>query len=319
MAHEVETMAFAREVPWHGLGVRVTPDLTPEQMLVAAGLNWEVEKRPIFTTLGPQGWEIGPEIKNKRALVRKTDSKVMDIVGKDWMPVQNRDLIATFRKFCEEGGAEMETAGSLRGGEMVWALANLGTGFVLPGGDAVKGYLLLAGSHKAGRATIGRLTPVRVVCANTFAMSGGFEGASQLRVPHAVEFKPEWAADQIGIAKAGLSEFERNAQLLQKLNIGHDDALRILVPIYQPQAEVKEVLANYDENAGRTVKAIMEAALTGAGAVEGTAWGLFNGATFHANHGARGSADKRMASTFLGQNNVVLNRLYKSLTEMADA
>ena len=33
MAHAVETMAYAGEVPWHGLGKQVLPDLTPEQML----------------------------------------------------------------------------------------------------------------------------------------------------------------------------------------------------------------------------------------------------------------------------------------------
>ena len=30
MAHAVETMAYAGEVPWHGLGKQVLPDLTPE-------------------------------------------------------------------------------------------------------------------------------------------------------------------------------------------------------------------------------------------------------------------------------------------------
>ena len=42
MAHMVETMAYAGEVPWHGLGVKVSNDLTPQQMMDKAGLNWEV-------------------------------------------------------------------------------------------------------------------------------------------------------------------------------------------------------------------------------------------------------------------------------------
>ena len=33
MAHQVETMAYAGEVPWHGLGVEVSNDLTPLQMM----------------------------------------------------------------------------------------------------------------------------------------------------------------------------------------------------------------------------------------------------------------------------------------------
>ena len=36
MAHAVETMAYAGETPWHGLGVQVEDNLTPQEMLVAA-------------------------------------------------------------------------------------------------------------------------------------------------------------------------------------------------------------------------------------------------------------------------------------------
>ena len=45
MAHMIETvngkaqMAYSGDVPWHGLGVKVPSDLTPAQMLEAAGLN----------------------------------------------------------------------------------------------------------------------------------------------------------------------------------------------------------------------------------------------------------------------------------------
>ena len=37
MSHEVETMAWAHEVPWHGLGVEVAPGTSPEDMMRLAG------------------------------------------------------------------------------------------------------------------------------------------------------------------------------------------------------------------------------------------------------------------------------------------
>ena len=46
MAHELEfvngqaSMAYVGDVPWHGLGKRVPADVSPEQMLEAANLNW---------------------------------------------------------------------------------------------------------------------------------------------------------------------------------------------------------------------------------------------------------------------------------------
>jgi len=48
MAHELEivngeaNMAYAGDVPWHGLGKKVPSDVSPEQMLKAANLDWAV-------------------------------------------------------------------------------------------------------------------------------------------------------------------------------------------------------------------------------------------------------------------------------------
>ena len=44
MAHLVETMAYAGEVPWHGLGVPVSNDLTPTQMMQKAELELKQAK-----------------------------------------------------------------------------------------------------------------------------------------------------------------------------------------------------------------------------------------------------------------------------------
>ena len=78
MAHAVETMAYAGEVPWHGLGKQVLPDLTPEQMLYEAGLDWSVEKIPAFA-------EVNGEKVASTNLLWFGDSKVLDVVGDDWV------------------------------------------------------------------------------------------------------------------------------------------------------------------------------------------------------------------------------------------
>ena len=35
MAHNIETMAWTGDKPWHGLGIEVAPDLTPLEMLIS--------------------------------------------------------------------------------------------------------------------------------------------------------------------------------------------------------------------------------------------------------------------------------------------
>ena len=57
MAHNVETMAYAGKVPWHGLGYRVPMDLTPDQMLEAASLDWTVTKVRIYYQIDDDGTE----------------------------------------------------------------------------------------------------------------------------------------------------------------------------------------------------------------------------------------------------------------------
>jgi len=68
----VETMAYAGEVPWHGLGKRVLPDLTPDQMLVEAGLDWEVETHPLTYRYKGDNFKSGDS-----ALIRSSDGSYL--------------------------------------------------------------------------------------------------------------------------------------------------------------------------------------------------------------------------------------------------
>ena len=58
MAHEVETMAYAGQVPWHGLGKQVDNNMSPDEMLKAAQIDWTVSKRPAYTIDKPNCWNI---------------------------------------------------------------------------------------------------------------------------------------------------------------------------------------------------------------------------------------------------------------------
>lgn len=335
MSHEVESMAWAHEVPWHGLGVQVDPKSTPEEMMVAAGCDWSVSKRPLAMVTAPDeadgddGEFSYDGIAGHQALVRDTDGKLFDVVSDRWQPVQNSEVFRFFHDFCASGAATMETAGSLKGGQIVWGLANLGHGFTLPGGDHVKGYLALLSRHQSGYATIGRVTPVRVVCANTLAMSGGFGKAGhEVRYNHLTEFDADRARQEIGLAHEAMDAFTVMANRLQKLNITQAEAARILAPIYQPDlvaadadtdAVLTPLVTGWEDKANRTVRGIMDAALSGPGAdvVGWTGWGVLNGATYYANHKARGTTDSRFTSALTGDSNAKMNRLAASLLELA--
>ena len=114
MVAAVESMAYAGEVPWHGLGTKVSDDLSPNQIMVKAGLDWQVNKVPTYARVGELEVPTGQE-----ALVRSSDNKVLTQVGKNWYPVQNEEAFEFFSEYCLAGDMSMETAGSLRDGKMV--------------------------------------------------------------------------------------------------------------------------------------------------------------------------------------------------------
>jgi phage/plasmid-like protein (TIGR03299 family) len=172
MAHEIEVvngiaqMVYVGDVPWHGLGTKVPADLSPEQVLQKAGLDWTVQKVPAFATIGGKQVNIG-----RSALVRSADNKVLDVVTNDWNPLQNQEAFEFFDEYCRAGDMEMHTAGSLKGGQIVWALAKVKDSFELFKGDTVESYLLLTNPHKFGQSIDVRFTPIRVVCNNTLTLS----------------------------------------------------------------------------------------------------------------------------------------------------
>jgi phage/plasmid-like protein (TIGR03299 family) len=216
MSHEIESIAYAHETPWHGIGVNVSDKVTVDEMIEAAGLNWEVERVPTFTMSIDGQYD---PIPNRVAVRRATDKYVYDIVSPRWKPVQNREILEFFREWAEAGDATLETAGSLRNGRNVWALANLGNNIILPGGDKLRTFVLLMGSHEAGKSTIARDTTVRVVCANTLAMALGEEANKQLSWSHAKEFDREVAKAHFAVSRERTVAFEKAARTLQKLKL----------------------------------------------------------------------------------------------------
>ena len=125
-------------------------------MQEVAGLNWSVEKQDIITSGGVT-------IDGKQALVRSSDNKVLDVIGENWNPVQNDEAFNFFSEYVLAGDMEMHTAGSLKEGKMVWALAKVKDSFTILGDDQVDSYLLFSNPHQYGKSVDVRFTPIRVV------------------------------------------------------------------------------------------------------------------------------------------------------------
>ncbi|QIG70804.1 DUF932 domain-containing protein [Rhizobium phage RHph_I1_18] len=320
MAHQVETMAYANEVPWHGLGNRVDACVSVDDMLVAAGLNWTVEPRQLFTVDG-NGKQIA--LGKRKALVRDTDDKVLSVIGNNWKPLQNRNALEFFREYSEAGDITLETAGALKGGRVVWGLANMKTGFFVNNGkDAVKGYMLLISPHEPGQAIQIRFTMVRVVCANTLAaaMAGG--SSHVFRLHHTTEFTVDKAREAVGLSKEALGQAEIDSQALMQLKMSEFDTVRFLAKFFTnvktpTDADVKSMMDNDNKERPKALVQVLDSVKNGPGAIPGTGWGVINGITHWADHVAGKAGDYRLTKSWLGENARMKASAYKELLEMA--
>jgi phage/plasmid-like protein (TIGR03299 family) len=308
MSHEVESMAWANTVPWHNLGTRVDSNISTQDMLVAAGLDWSVEKIPVGCVDDPT------PIKDRFAIRRSTDRKVYSVVSDKWKPVQNSEILNFFRAWADAGEATLETAGSLRGGAQVWALVNLKAGFVLPGGDAVKGYVLMVGSHEVGTATLLRTTAIRVVCANTMALALRGKTQSEVRWSHITDFNADVAREKLGVAREAITEFGVQSERLSKVTMNEGDMVRVLAPIYQPKDDVEDLVNDVNARIP-TVTKILWSVNKAPGAVPGTAWGLLNGVTHFSDHMVTG--ENALHNSWLGYQAKRKEEVYAALTQLA--
>ncbi len=312
MAHEVETMAYANAVPWHGLGARVDGSLTPDEMLVAAGLNWEIVKRPLFMQVNGEF----KQFKDRVAVVRETDERVLAVTSPNWMPMQNREVLGFFREYAAAGVLTLETAGSLRRGKYVWALARMGRTYDATPGDTMNSYILIISPNIVGSAITVRTTSVRVVCANTMALAEG-RNAPHYSKNHMSEFDVSAAKEAVGRAHAQLDRAERQAKILAGLKLGRDDAVQALASVVEPTMAPESI--GDPDRWSSTIKGIMASVDGAPGADPSTAWGLLQGYSHWSDHSAGRSADTRMIRSWLGDRAGVKLQLAEHLTEMAGA
>jgi phage/plasmid-like protein (TIGR03299 family) len=310
MVAAVETMAYAGEIPWHGLGVPVSNKLTPAQMLKAAGLNWTVSKRETAFKTKSGKWQ---PMESEFALVRDSDEFQLSTVGSVYKPVQNEEVLDFFQKFVKAGKMDMETAGSLWNGRYIWALARLGHDFALGRKDEVRGYLLLCNPHIFGKAMVFQFTPIRVVCWNTLTYAigadlKGMEGAYTM--PHSTMFDDvakRRAEEALGLATHQMDEFKQVATLLSKKKAAPKAVETYFCKVLNFDPKTKQVTAKGVEKAKAPPRklvqfrdALEKAPGQDLSTAKGTWWGALNAVTYVVDHDMGNDRSTALRNAWLG-------------------
>lgn len=286
MAHEVENMFYVNETPWHRLGKKLNAPPSCEEAIRCAGLNWSVEKTPL--------WVHGPEASFVMqvpafATRRSSDGKVLGVVGPDYHVVQNSTAFKFFDPFVKNGEAFLETAGSLREGSRVWILARINREpsiIVKKADDVVQKYILLSNSHDGTMAVRVGFTPIRVVCANTLAMAHNAQTSKLVRIRHTAKaaMSLEALRDVMNLAN---EQFEATAAQYRKLaecDINSADLAKYVCRVFSPandDSSDEDILKKAESS--RVLASVTKLFETGRGndlpGVRGTAWAAYNAIT----------------------------------------
>lgn len=306
MAHELASsndIAYVGETPWHGLGNKLPKNQPIEVWQKSAGMDFEIKQTDVLFNAANGDGNLLNLRSNPDATVlyRSDNNEPLSVVSKRYKVVQPKDVLGFYRDLVSVGGFELETAGILKGGKKLWALARTGQETLLPGLDKVKAYLLLATSCDGSLATTAQFTSVRVVCNNTLQMAVG-DSKGAVRVPHSTTFDPAAVKQELGLGLSAWDEFMVSIKAMANRPVNKFETMSYLVNVLgdpalplNEQPNQKAIQAVYGLYSGEGKGSKLQSA-------NGTAWGLVNGVTEYIDmHRRARNQDYRLDSAWFGQ------------------
>ena len=243
-----------KEKAWHGLGQIVSDYPTSAEAIKHAGLDYLVEKRPLFTYdnenfSGDEDTDIIiPEIEvpNYYATMRTDTEDVLGVVGREYHVVQNIDAFSFFDSIV--GGSHgilYETAGALGKGERIFITAKLPDYIRVGFDDLIEKYLFLTTSHDGSGSIIAAFTPVRIVCNNTLNCAlNNMSNCVKIRHTESAQDKLKQAHKLMGITNKLATELSDIFNQWSRIRITDKQILNLVQQAMAPSKEVLESVLN---------------------------------------------------------------------------
>jgi len=250
---EKHSFFSVKEKAWHGLGQIVADYPTSAEAIRYAGLDYTVEKRPLFTNSLPNELNEMSEsfafpkidVPNFFATVRTDNNSVLGVVGKDYEVVQNADAFQFFDAIVGgESGIKYETAGALGKGERIFITAKLPEYIKVGKQDLIEQYLFLTTSHDGFGSITAAFTPTRIVCNNTLnAAMRNHSGGIKIRHTASANDRLKQAHTLMGISHVMAQELEELFNYWTNVRITDKQVKKLIQVAMAPN---KEVISNLE-------------------------------------------------------------------------
>lgn len=319
--HLVQTMAYVNQEPWHGLGNKLAPKQPLEVWARAAGMNWSIEEAEVrFVAAGNRSLGSIHAFPEQKVLYRSDTQAPLSVVSARYQVVQPAEILEFYRDLTEVSGFQLETAGVLKEGRKLWALAKTGQSATLKGKDQVNGYLLLATACDGTLATTAQFCSVRVVCNNTLQIALG-DSAGAIKVPHRSQFDAQAVKRQLGIAVSSWDAFMVRMKALSERKVSDAVAEKFLrrVLTYSTTTTADRDATAVNERAIKAVAQLYAGRGKGAdmASASGTAWGLLNAVTEYVDHHRRArSDDNRRDAAWFGSGAALKEKAWDEILKL---
>jgi phage/plasmid-like protein (TIGR03299 family) len=308
------SMMYTGEKPWHQLGTKVDNALTSEEAIKVAGLNYEVEKQPIFLANGTK-------VENQYATVRKDTSVPLGVVGRRYTVLQNDHAFKFADALVGIKEAVYQTAGALGNGEIIWILAKLNGVVEVVKGDITEKYLLLTNRHDGLGSVQIMWTGIRVVCQNTLNMALGSRNDLSVSLRHtaSIGMKVDEVRRALGIISAKdliFAEAAKRLAAVQLTQMAWVDYLNRLD--LTPKENDTERAKNMAADIMQDLTVLFERGKgTDIPGVKGTLWAGFNAIVEYIDYAWKSRSSDRAKAVLFGTGAALKQRAWETAIELA--
>lgn len=285
----------SRNTTWSSLGKDVQECTNMEQVLRASGLNYTVEKRPVFFQ-DVERANYPVRVPNRFATVRTSDGHPYDVVSDKFEIVQNRDAF----DFVNYMGDELsyEKAGETANG-MIYIIAKLPDVNIL--GDVFTPHVIFRNGFSGKVKITAAICPLRIVCQNQFNFS--FKSAQNtitIRHVQNAERKLEEARETLKMSADYMVMLNEMAEKYASIHLNQFQMERFLSELF-PMNGIENMnpfkRKKLEEARDAFVRAHQADDNTN---FRGTAWGLINAYTDFITHQVpQGHTETRFEGKFI--------------------
>jgi phage/plasmid-like protein (TIGR03299 family) len=297
MAHNIDmtngraNIAFlgSRKDVWHRLGQEMQTGMTVEQWADAAGLAWSAEKAPAFVSFKGEMTEV-PDV---RHIVRNDNGHVLGTVSDRYQPVQPADVLAWFADYIHaDDRFQLDVAGSLKQGEIIWATARY-NGDIKVGGDSHDARVLMTTTFDGSGSTVNQMTMTRVVCNNTLNVALA-DNKAVVRTRHSTRFNADKVGRELAALAQSVEAYKVMGDRMAETHMSKDTVSRYFkalldIPFDAPQRDVSTRKLNQFADLNRAYRSTVTE-----GTEPETAWTALNAVTRYVDHdrSTRGGSDQ---------------------------